>query len=187
LRIISGKYKGRLINPPRNLRARPTTDFAREALFNILANRYDFELLTVLDLFSGTGSISYEFASRGASKVLLVEKDNYHIAFIKKMIEELHFENIKPVHIDVKAFLKTCDQKYTIVFADPPYDLPWLDTLPDLVFNASVLTENGIFILEHPKHMSFSNHDLFFEHRNYGGVNFSFFGKSKNQSVTGSN
>jgi 16S rRNA (guanine966-N2)-methyltransferase len=175
VRIISGKYKGRLITPPKNLRARPTTDFAREALFNILENRYDFELLTVLDLFSGTGSISYEFASRGALKVHLVDKDNYHIAFIKRMIDELHLDNIKPVHIDVKAFLKTCDQKYDIVFADPPYDLPWLETIPDLVFTAAVIKEDGVFILEHPKHMNFAHHNLFFEHRNYGGVNFSFF------------
>jgi 16S rRNA (guanine966-N2)-methyltransferase len=178
LRIISGKYKGRLITPPKNLRARPTTDFAREALFNILINRYDFESLTVLDLFSGTGSISYEFASRGALTVHLVDKDNYHIAFIKKMINELEFDNIKPIHIDVKAFLKTCDQKYDIVFADPPYDLSWLDTLPDLVLKAAIMKEDGIFILEHPKHMSFNSHNQFFEHRNYGGVNFSFFRQS---------
>ena len=175
MRIISGKYKGRLITPPKNLRARPTTDFAREALFNILINRYDFESLTVLDLFAGTGSISYEFASRGALSIHLVDKDNYHISFIKKMIDELHFDNIKTIHIDVKAFLKTCDQKYKIVFADPPYDLPWLNTLPDLVKDAAVVHDNGIFILEHPKHMSFTTHPNIFEHRNYGGVNFSFF------------
>jgi 16S rRNA (guanine966-N2)-methyltransferase len=175
LRIISGKYKGRLISPPKNLRARPTTDFAREALFNILNNRYDFESLNVLDLFSGTGSISYEFASRGVSSIHLVDKDNFHIIFIKKMIKELHLDNIKPVHIDVKSFLKTCDQEYDIVFADPPYDLAWLDTLPDLVVNSGIIKEQGIFILEHPKHMNFSGHSSFFEHRNYGGVNFSFF------------
>lgn len=179
MRIISGIYKGRLITPPKNLRARPTTDFAREALFNILINRYDFETLKVLDLFSGTGSVSYEFASRGASQVVLVDKDNYHIAFIKKTIDELHFDNIKAVHIDVKAFLKTCDQKYDIVFADPPYDLPWLDTLPGLVAGAGVVNDEGIFILEHPKHMSFTKEPGFFEHRNYGGVNFSFFRKAE--------
>ena len=175
MRIISGKYKGRIISPPKNLRARPTTDFAREALFNILINRYNFESLTVLDLFAGTGSISYEFASRGALSIHLVDKDAYHISFIRKMINELQFENIKPIHIDVKAFLKTCDQKYEIVFADPPYDLGWLDTLPDLVSEASVVKDGGILILEHPKHMSFSSHSRFIEHRNYGGVNFSFF------------
>ena len=168
-----------MIVPPKNLRARPTTDFAREALFNILINRYDFENLAVLDLFAGTGSISYEFASRGAKTIHLVDKDNYHIAFIKRMITELEFENIKPVHIDVKAFLKTCDQKYDIVFADPPYDLSWLDTLPYLVSEAAVVKEDGIFILEHPKHMSFNSQAGFFEHRNYGGVNFSFFSPSK--------
>jgi 16S rRNA (guanine966-N2)-methyltransferase len=175
LRIIGGKYRGRRIDPPANLRARPTTDFAREGLFNILNNRIDFETVTVLDLFSGTGCISYEFASRGAAAVHLVEKDKIHISGIKRIIRELEFENIKPVHIDVKAFLKTCKVKYDVVFADPPYDLKWLKDLPDLVSSGGVIKEDGFFILEHPKNMDFKNHRLFFEHRNYGGVNFSFF------------
>jgi 16S rRNA (guanine(966)-N(2))-methyltransferase RsmD len=175
LRIISGKNKGRRINPPSNFSARPTTDYARESLFNILANRIDFEAVNVLDLFSGTGSISYEFASRGAPVVHLVEKDSKHISFIRKMINEMKFENIKSVHIDVKAYLNTCKFKYTIVFADPPYNLPWLDELPDLVSSSGVISEDGFFILEHPKEISFRSHKLFFEHRNYGSVNFSFF------------
>jgi 16S rRNA (guanine966-N2)-methyltransferase len=175
LRIISGKYRGRRINPPANFKARPTTDYARESLFNILANRIDFETLCVLDLFSGTGSISFEFASRGAEVVHLVEKDSRHISFIKRMADEMKFENIKPIHIDVRAYLKTCKFKYDIVFADPPYDLVWLDTLPDLVTSSGVIRKDGIFILEHPKDLSFSSHKFFFEHRNYGSVNFSFF------------
>jgi len=175
LRIISGKNKGRRINPPSNFSARPTTDFARESLFNILANRIDFETVNVLDLFSGTGSISYEFASRGAQTVHLVEKDSKHIAFIRKMVLEMKFENIKPIHIDVKAYLHACRFKYDIIFADPPYDLSWLDELPDLVTSAGVISEGGFFILEHPKGSSFSSHKFFFEHRNYGSVNFSFF------------
>jgi 16S rRNA (guanine966-N2)-methyltransferase len=175
LRIIGGKYKGRRINPPSDLKARPTTDFAREGLFNILNNRVDFEAVNVLDLFSGTGSISYEFASRGAASVHLVEKDIRHIAGIKRIIRELVIENIRTIHIDVKAFLRTCTEQYDIVFADPPYDLSWLKDLPDLVVTAGVISEDGFFILEHPKHMSFSGHPQFFEHRNYGGVNFSFF------------
>jgi 16S rRNA (guanine966-N2)-methyltransferase len=175
LRIIGGKYGGRRIDPPANLKARPTTDFAREGLFNILSNRVDFETVHVLDLFSGTGSISYEFASRGAACVHLIERDARHISGIKRIIRELEIENIKPVHIDVKAFLRTCTEKYEIVFADPPYDLSWLKDLPDLVTGSGVLREEGFFILEHPKHMIFSGHKLFFEHRNYGGVNFSFF------------
>jgi 16S rRNA (guanine(966)-N(2))-methyltransferase RsmD len=175
LRIIGGKYKGRRIVPPSFFKARPTTDFAREGLFNILNNRVDFDAITVLDLFSGTGSMSYEFVSRGAIAVHLVEKDYKHITGIKRIIKELDLENIKPIHIDVKAYLKTCSVKYDIVFADPPYDLLWLKELPDLVTQAGILKEDGMFILEHPKSFSFAGHKLFYEHRNYGGVNFSFF------------
>jgi 16S rRNA (guanine966-N2)-methyltransferase len=175
LRIIGGRYRGRRINPPSNFKARPTTDFAREGLFNILNNRVDFESINVLDLFSGTGSISYEFASRGAVAVHLVEKDHRHIAGIRKILKELELENVKPIHIDVRAFLKTCSVKYDIVFADPPYELSWLKELPDLVTQAGVLKEEGFFILEHPRDVSFAGHKLLFEHRNWGGVNFSFF------------
>jgi 16S rRNA (guanine966-N2)-methyltransferase len=175
LRIIGGKYRGRRIDPPGNFKARPTTDFAREGLFNILDNRIDFEDIIVLDLFSGTGSISYEFASRGASSVHLVEKDRIHINGIRRIIKDMDMENIRPIHIDVKAYLKTCSIKYDIVFADPPYDLQWLQELPDLVTEAGIIKEEGFFILEHPKALNFNSHKLFFEHRNYGGVNFSFF------------
>lgn len=175
MRIIGGKYKGRRIEPPSNFKARPTTDFAREGLFNILNNRIDFETVTVLDLFSGTGSISYEFASRGAASIHLIEKDMRHISGIRRIINELGLENIRIVHIDVKAFLKTCRMRFDVVFADPPYDLPWLKNLPDLVATAGVMKEDGFFVLEHPKSLSFNGHRLFFEHRNYGGVNFSFF------------
>jgi 16S rRNA (guanine966-N2)-methyltransferase len=175
LRIIGGKYKGRKISPLQGFKARPTTDFARESLFNILNNRVDFEEIRVLDLFAGTGSISYEFASRGAREVHLVEKDLKHISGIRRIIREMDFKNIKSIHIDVKAFLRTCSVRYDIVFADPPYELPWLEELPDLVTGSGVLESDGFFILEHPKNMSFSSNSLFFEHRNYGGVNFSFF------------
>ena len=175
MRIIGGRYRGRRINPPSNFKARPTTDFAREGLFNILNNRIDFESVIVLDLFSGTGSISYEFASRGAEAVHLVEKDMGHISGIKKILKELNLDNVKPIHIDVRAYLKACSVKYDIVFADPPYELAWLEELPDLVTQAGIIKEDGFFILEHPRDISFENHKLFFEHRNYGGVNFSFF------------
>jgi 16S rRNA (guanine966-N2)-methyltransferase len=175
LRIISGKYKGRRISPPSNFTARPTTDYARESLFNILSNRIDYELVNVLDLFAGTGSISFEFASRGAQIVHLVEKDPRHISFIRKIIDEMKIENIKPIHIDVKAYLKTCRFKYDIVFADPPYSLPWLITLPELITTSGIIKEDGFFVLEHPKDLSFTSQKFFFEHRNYGGVNFSFF------------
>jgi len=183
LRIIGGKYKGRRIDPPSNFKARPTTDFAREGLFNILNNRIDFETINVLDLFSGTGSISYEFASRGAASVHLVEKDLKHISGIRRIIKDMDLRNIKPIHIDVKAFLKACSVKYDIVFADPPYELSWLKELPDLVTRAGIIKDDGFFVLEHPKGLSFNSHKLFFEHRNYGGVNFSFF-KSEEHELT---
>jgi 16S rRNA (guanine(966)-N(2))-methyltransferase RsmD len=184
LRIIGGKYKGRRINPVTGLKARPTTDFAREGLFDILSNRIDFESVSVLDLFSGTGCIGFEFASRGAKIVHLIEKDLKHISGIRHIVREIGFANIKAVHIDVKAFLKTCKYKYDIVFADPPYDLPWLKNVPDLVMDSKVLSEEGIFILEHPRSMDFKNHILFFEHRNYGSVNFSFFRYSGKTAVS---
>ena len=175
MRIIGGTHRGRRINPPSNFKARPTTDFAREGLFNILNNRVDFETIDVLDLFAGTGSISYEFASRGVKSVHLVEKDINHISGIKKILKDMDLQNVRPVHIDVKAYLKTCSVKYDIVFADPPYELSWLQELPDIVTQAGVINEGGVFILEHPRDLSFTQHKLFFEHRNYGGVNFSFF------------
>ena len=175
MRIIGGKYKGRRISPPSGFKARPTTDFARESLFNILNNRIDFEDVTVLDLFSGTGSMSYEFASRGAREVHLVEMDMKHISGIRRIIKDMGITNIKTIHIDVRAYLKTCTARYDVVFADPPYELSWLKEIPDLVIGSGILKEEGFFILEHPRDMSFNGHNLFFEHRNYGGVNFSFF------------
>jgi 16S rRNA (guanine966-N2)-methyltransferase len=175
VRIISGRYRGKRINPPAGFNARPTTDYARESLFNILNNRIDFEAVEVLDLFSGTGSISYEFASRGAQTVHLVEKNARSISFIRRMVDEMKLTTVKPLHIDVKAYLKACHYKYDIVFADPPYELPWLAELPDLVMKASVLKDDGFFILEHPKSYHFAGRSYFYEHRDYGSVNFSFF------------
>ncbi len=175
MRIIGGKYKGRRIESPAGFKARPTTDFARESLFNILDNRINFEEISVLDLFAGTGSISYEFSSRGAHEIHLVEQDPKHIAGIKRIIKDFGFENIKPVHIDVRTYLKICKARYDIVFADPPYDLRWLGDIPDLVIRSEVMKPEGFLVLEHPKKMNFCSHELFFEHRNYGGVNFSFF------------
>jgi 16S rRNA (guanine966-N2)-methyltransferase len=175
LRIIGGKYRGKRIVPPPGFKARPTTDFARESLFNILNNRLDFGEISVLDLFAGTGSISYEFASRGVREVHLVEQDVKHISGIRRIIKDTGFDNIKPIHIDVRTYLKICNVKYDIVFADPPYNLEWLSEIPDMVTGSGVIKEDGFLILEHPRKMSFTGHNLFFEHRHYGGVNFSFF------------
>jgi len=175
LRIIGGKYKGRIIDPIAGLKARPTTDFAKESLFNILTNRIVYENSSVLDLFSGTGSISFEFASRGSEIIHSVERDARHISGIRKEIGKLGINTIKTIHIDVKAYIKTCKIKYDIVFADPPFDLDWLEELPDLIIKSGILKELGFFILEHPKNLSFNEHKYFYEHRNYGSVNFSFF------------
>ena len=175
MRIIGGKYRGRRIDPPQGFKARPTTDFAREGLFNILENRINFEEARVLDLFAGTGSISYEFSSRGAKEVHLVEQNLKHISGIKRIIRDLGLENIRPIHIEVRTYLKICKAKYDVVFADPPYDLRWLEDIPDMVTGSGILEKDGFLVLEHPKKMDFSGHRLFFEHRNYGGVNFSFF------------
>ena len=175
MRIISGQHRGKQLKPPAGFRARPTTDYARESLFNILANRIDFESVTVLDLFSGTGSISYEFASRGATEIHLVEQDAQNIKFIRRMLSEMKMNNVRALHIDARAFLKTCSSKFDIIFADPPYNLPWLKEIPSLVMKAGILKDNGFFILEHPREISFKADPCFFEHRSYGSVNFSFF------------
>jgi len=137
----------------------------------------------VLDLFSGTGSVAFEFASRGAEAVHLVEREIKHIAGIKRAIEKIGFTNIKPIHIDVKAYLRTCRFQYDIVFADPPYELHWLKNIPDLIFESGILKDDGFFILEHPRSMDFKNHERFFEHRNYGSVNFSFFAPPSARSI----
>ncbi len=175
MRIVSGSKKGFRLNPPKNITARPTTDFAKESLFNVLNNRVDFEELSVLDLFSGTGGISFEFASRGARSITVVELSAQHAAYIRKTAKELDFQSIYLIQGDVFKFIKSCGQKFDLVFADPPYDLPALDTLPDFIFEHELLKPEGVFILEHPARKSFANHPHFAEHRHYGNVNFSFF------------
>ena len=175
MRIVSGKYKGRIIKPPKNFRARPTTDFAKENLFNILNNHLDFSALSVLDLFSGTGSIAYEFASRGSQYVVSIEKNFKHQAFIKKTIDDFGFTQIKTIKTDVFRYIKTCNEQFDIVFADPPYDLKELESIPDFIFEQEILKENGWLILEHGDKTDFSKHEKFKEQRKYGGVNFSIF------------
>lgn len=175
MRIISGKYKGRRITPPSNISARPTTDFAKEGLFNILNNRLDYEETHVLDLFAGTGGISFELASRGCPSVTLVEQARTQLNFIRKTISELKIENIHVIQGDVFKYIQSCGVRFDFIFADPPYALEQLPKIPDLIFEHNLLKENGLFILEHPSKMSFDNHQKFSEHRNYGNVNFSFF------------
>ncbi|MCK5169516.1 MAG: RsmD family RNA methyltransferase, partial [Bacteroidales bacterium] len=175
MRIVSGKYKGRRINPPKNFRARPTTDFAKENLFNILNNNFDFAELSVLDLFSGTGSISYEFASRGCISVISVESNFKHHAFIKKTVEELGFNQIRAIKSNAFIYLKSCRDKFDIIFADPPYDLKEIESIPDFIFKFQILNKEGWLIVEHGDKTSFNKHAGFVELRKYGGVNFSIF------------
>ena len=176
MRIISGQYRGRQIRPPGNFRARPTTDIAKEALFNILLNTFDLEDVEVLDLFSGTGSITYEFASRGARSVVSVESDPVHHRFIRNTCSGMNMDRVTLIRGDAFRFLNRPTQTYDIIFADPPFDHPLLESLPDLVTGNGFLSGKGRFILEHSDRYRFSSHQAFLEERHYGGVRFSFFG-----------
>ena len=175
MRIIAGTLKGRRLNPPANLPVRPTTDMAREGLFNILNNYVDFDECTVMDLFAGTGAMSVEFISRGVREVTAVDINNACTDFIKSEAQRLELRNLRVVRADVFDLLKRANRKFDIVFADPPYAIEGLETLPGLVFDRQVLTDDGIFILEHPREYSFEEHPHFWQHRNYGKVNFTFF------------
>lgn len=176
MRIIGGELKGRLFKPGKNFKARPTTDFARENLFNILTNRIDFEELTVLDLFAGTGSITFEFASRGCRSVTTVEIDHVHYAFISSVIRQLELgSKVHLLRYDVLKFIPRCTETYDLVFADPPYQLKSLPEIPDLVFKHKLINPGGLLILEHGKSDNFSSHPNMFEQRVYGSVHFSFF------------
>ena len=177
MRIISGKYRGRTITPPRNLRARPTTDFAKENLFNVLTNIVDFEELDVLDLFSGTGSISYEFASREARSVTSVEINSVHHNFIRQTARDLKFENFYAVKANVFLYLKSCSKKFDLIFSDAPYDLEGSEEVVTLVFERELLKDDGFLIFEHSKDKDFSEHTCFWQSRSYGSVQFSFFKK----------
>jgi len=175
MRIVSGSYKGRIISPPKNFRARPTTDTAKEGLFNILNNNFYFEDISVLDLFSGTGSISFEFASRGCNNIHLIENNSSHYRFINSMINKLGIESIRPIKTDAFKFLKDCKNQFDIIFADPPYDLCGIEEIPEIVFTRNLLNDNGWLILEHSSQHSFSGNNHFSETRKYGNVNFSLF------------
>ncbi|WP_099290568.1 RsmD family RNA methyltransferase [Butyricimonas sp. Marseille-P3923] len=178
MRIISGTHKGKVIFPDKNFRARPTTDFAKENLFNVLNNYIDIEGAVVLDLFSGTGSISYEFASRGAERIVSVELNYNHYSFIKKTILQLGFKNINVFKTDVFiACKKLKGQSFDIIFADPPYDLEKIMDIPAAIFDNELLAPDGLAIIEHPGTVDFSSAPFFSEHRQYGSVNFSIFRK----------
>ncbi len=176
MRVISGIYKRRKFDVPRTFKARPTTDFAKENLFNVLSNYMDFEEnVSALDLFSGTGSISIELVSRGCEKVVSVEKDPQHYAFINRIMEEVKTDKCIPIRADVFRFIDRCNEQFDFIFADPPYELKGLETIPSLIFEHRLLKGDGLFVLEHGKKNNFENDPHFIEHRAYGSVNFSFF------------
>jgi len=180
MRIIGGQFKSRIFRPAKNFKARPTTDFARENLFNILENRYDFENKKVLDLFSGTGSISFEFASRGCLDVTSIELDRFNHKFIESVIETLGIKRIvKAMNADVFKFISRTSERYDLIFADPPYELDRIAEIPNLIMNSNLLNNEGLLVLEHGKTNDFSSHPFFRELRKYGSVHFSFFSRTE--------
>ena len=184
MRIISGKFKGRLFNPPKNLRARPTTDFAKENLFNVLNFKLNWEEVEAIDFFAGTGSISYELVSRGCKKVVAIDKNSHHTNFIKKVKEELHLNELIVYNTDFYVAITKFKEKYNFVFADPPYDLEDFEQIPGLILKSDCLTEDGLLVVEHSSDHDFSNVPEFIEHRHYGSVNFSFFSSLQRASDT---
>jgi len=175
MRIIAGTHKGRVIIAPQNLPVRPTTDFAKEGLFNILNNEINFENTTALDLFCGTGNISYELASRGCAHVTSVDLHANCIKFVQETCKKFQFQNIKAMKANSFLYLKQCSRKFNIIFADPPYANENYNDIPNLVFENNLLEIEGLLIVEHPAEISFGKHPNFYRHKNYGNVNFSFF------------
>jgi 16S rRNA (guanine966-N2)-methyltransferase len=176
MRIISGKYKGRRISPPKGLPVRPTTDMSKEALFNVLNNHFSFEGLKILDLFSGTGNISYEFASRGSTPITSVDADFGCVKFIKQVAAEYDF-NIAATKSDVFSFLEKNKTSYDIIFADPPYalDQKTFEKIVLLIFEKSLLNEEGMMVIEHSKYTKLDHMINFSFQKSYGGSIFSFF------------
>ena len=192
MRIITGIYKGRHFDIPRSFKARPTTDFAKENIFNVLNNYIDFEGIKALDLFSGTGSISLELVSRGCEQVVSIEMDRDHHRFIQECFRKLNPSPSLPqgagAHVqcirgDVFRYIKSCKQQFDFIFADPPYALKELPTIPGLIFEKNLLKDGGILVFEHGKEYDFSDAPHFVEHRNYGSVNFSIFRKEATASL----
>ncbi|GAA4788764.1 RsmD family RNA methyltransferase [Olivibacter ginsenosidimutans] len=175
MRIIGGALKGIRLSPPANLPVRPTTDLAKEALFTILEYRILWEETEVLDLFSGTGNIAFESASRGAKAIIAVDQHVKCCAYIKQQQEKLHIDQLKVVKANVFKFLASCKQQFDFIFADPPYDLPQLPLLPNTIWERDLLKPAGIFVLEHPSTRKISSHPNLVEQRQYGYSSFSIF------------
>ena len=177
MRIIGGDFGGRRISPPTRMPyTRPTTDIAKEGLFNTLQNMLDFEDIATLDLFGGTGAISYELCSRGAAQLTIVEKDEQMFSFIRKTVAALGMEqHIKPVKMEVFKFMQQCSNSFDFIFAGPPYALETIDQLPEQVFAQQLLKPGGIFVLEHTPRNDYRQHPMFLKLKNYGTTLFSFF------------
>lgn len=175
MRIIGGRLKGLRLNPPKNLPVRPTTDLAKEALFNILLNQIDFDGITVLDLFSGTGNIAMEFASRGAEKVTGVDRSIHCVYYLKDTSRQHGLTEIEVFKADVFKYLEMETDQYDLIFADPPYDLNKIPEIPKIVFDKNILKPDGLLIVEHQSMQNLSNHPAFVEQRKYGHSSFSFF------------
>lgn len=174
MRIICGKNKGRHITAPSTLPVRPTTDMAKESLFNILNNYFYFDRVTVLDLFAGTGNLTYEFASRGALSVISVDNNSHCTEFIHRTANQLSYNQISVIKSDAFLFTQRCKQQFDIIFADPPYELEGIEKIIDNVFANNLLKPDGWLVMEHSKVHDFSQHPKFYQHRKYGKVNFSF-------------
>lgn len=184
MRIISGKYGRRRFTLSKGLKLRPTTDLAKEALFDSLNASIGLEDIDVLDLFCGTGSIGVEFISRGARQVTMVDKNPKHIAFVRQVITEIGATNEAQTFVkEMRSFIQSAQEEgksYDVIFADPPYDLPWLGEIPTLILSSSLLKPNGLLIVEHPSTYDFSEVSHFLRHKSYSAVNFSFFSKTGN-------
>ena len=175
MRIIGGKFRGKRISPPKSFRGRPTTDFGKEGLFNTLQNLVDFDALEALDLFAGTGSISYEFLSRGTENLTAVDKSPVHCNFINNNFKDLGFKRARAIKKDAFLFIQNSEMEFNLIFADPPFDHPEIKNLPDLILESGILMDGGIVIIEHPQEVSFDHHPRLFNSKRYGHVNFSFF------------
>ena len=178
MRIIRGRYQRRQIIAPNNLPVRPTTDMAKESLFNIIENHFDLEETEALELFSGTGTISDELVSRGCPKVVAVDHDFGCVKFIRETANKLNMAELLVIRSDTFQFLQKHKMQYDLIFADPPYECPQYDTLVQLIFDNNLLREGGMFVLEHDKYKHFEEHPHFMEQRHYGTVNFSFFAQT---------
>jgi 16S rRNA (guanine(966)-N(2))-methyltransferase RsmD len=176
MRIIGGKWGGRRISPPTKMPfTRPTTDIAKEGLFNMIQNQIDFEGIKTLDLFGGTGAITYELLSRGASDSTIVEKDPQMFKFITDNLQKLGATGVKPIRLEVFKFLESCSDKYDFIFAGPPYALTTIDDLPRMVVGKQLIASEGLFVLEHTPRNNYEQYPGFVKQRNYGTTVFSFF------------